>query len=251
MKKNIISSSIILIIGLTAFAQTETFKEWGYRIEYDPAPSFSKDLRFSVHGRYSRPAKKQKLVEARLLGDFIPGYPTNWISNYTSVEIMVKSNGIVRKAASKNDTLSKEQKNILNTASIGTEIIIKIMDKYFNPEADIIADRKINISMMIIPEIEAQYIGGYQKLSTYLRENAIKKIYENYPKRFQQGIVNFTINENGEIENAKISTSSGDASTDKLLIDTINKMPKWKPAENSNGIKVKQDFEFTVGNDGC
>ena len=58
MKKIIISSSIILIIGLTAFAQTETFKEWGYRIEYDPAPSFSKDLRFSVHGRYSRPAKK-------------------------------------------------------------------------------------------------------------------------------------------------------------------------------------------------
>jgi len=29
-------------------------------------------------------------------------------------------------------------------------------------------------------------------------------------------------------------------------------MPRWKPAENSKGIKVKQEFEFIVGNgDGC
>lgn len=251
MKKFILSSSIILIIGLTAFAQMETFKEGGYRMEFDPSPAFSKDLSFSVHGRYSRPAKKQKLAEAKLLGDFIPGYPTNWISNYTSVEIIVTSNGIVKKATSKNDTLSNEQKNILNTSDIGAEIIIKVKDRFFNPEANIISDRKINISMMIIPQIEAEYIGGNQKLSKYINENVIKKINENYPKNFQQGIVNFTINENGEIENTKIATSSGDVSTDKLLLETINKMPKWKPAENSNGIKVKQDFKFVVGSEGC
>ena len=30
-------------------------------------------------------------------------------------------------------------------------------------------------------------------------------------------------------------------------------MPKWKPAESANGMKVKQEFEFSVGNkvSGC
>ena len=68
---------------------------------------------------------------------------------------------------------------------------------------------------------------------------------------FQQCVVIFAINEAGEIVNAKISRSSGDSKTDKLLLETIYKMPKWKPAKNSKGIKVKQIFEFSVGNRGC
>ena len=35
--------------------------------------------------------------------------------------------------------------------------------------------------------------------------------------------------------------------TDKLLLEVINGMPKWKPAENAKGVKVKQDFEFIGG----
>ena len=34
-------------------------------------------------------------------------------------------------------------------------------------------------------------------------------------------------------------------------METINKMPKWKPAENANGLKMKQEFEFSVGIPGC
>jgi len=48
----------------------------------------------------------------------------------------------------------------------------------------------------------------------------------------------------------QLSKTSGDQKTDKLLLKAINKMPKWKPAENSDGIKVKQEFEFSVGNCG-
>ena len=50
-----------------------------------------------------------------------------------------------------------------------------------------------------------------------------------------------------------VSKSSGDAATDKLLLKAITKMPKWKPAETTDGTKVKQAFEFSVNNDtpGC
>jgi TonB family protein len=70
-------------------------------------------------------------------------------------------------------------------------------------------------------------------------------------KEFQQGKVLFTVSEAGEIVNTKISKTSGDAKTDKLMIEAINKMPKWKPAENAKGIKVAQEFEFGVGRGGC
>jgi hypothetical protein len=36
-----------------------------------------------------------------------------------------------------------------------------------------------------------------------------------------------------------------------MLLDLIKNMPKWKPAINTNGVKVKQDFVFSVGAGGC
>jgi hypothetical protein len=35
---------------------------------------------------------------------------------------------------------------------------------------------------------------------------------------------------------------------DDILIAAISKMSTWKPAEFSNGLKVKQDYILTVGN---
>jgi TonB family protein len=88
-------------------------------------------------------------------------------------------------------------------------------------------------------------------MTKYLKENAINKISETTSKELKQGIVRFTVNEEGTITDAKIFKTSGDLNTDKLLLEVINKMPKWRAAEDSNGIKVKQEFEFSVGNVGC
>lgn len=41
--------------------------------------------------------------------------------------------------------------------------------------------------------------------------------------------------------------SSGKPEVDQLLVDLVNKMSKWKPAENSKGIKVRQKFQITNG----
>ena len=66
-------------------------------------------------------------------------------------------------------------------------------------------------------------------------------------------MVRFTVDEQGEIANPQIAVSSEDALTDQLLLEAITSMPKWKLAESANGMKVKLEFAFSVGNkvSGC
>ena len=250
-KKFILTSTAILCIGLAAFAQNGTDNNKWYVSDGDDGSGLSRDLMFEVRGKYTRSVNKEKLNEANLLRDFIDGYPVNWISDYVSVEISSTCDGKAMKAVSLNETLTADQKNVLKKVDLGVEISARIKYKYKNSVTDDWYTREMNVSMMIIPEIEAEYEGGYQQMAKYLKENVVNKISETIPKRFQQGTVTFTINEKGEIMNARISMASGDPRADKLLLEAIKKMPKWKPAQNSKGIKVKQEFVFNVGNGGC
>jgi TonB family protein len=240
-KKLVLTSATVLCIGLAAFTQNSF-------------PNvFPPDLRYEVRGIYKRPVKKEKLNEAKLISDVIPGYPVNWITEYVSVEILAACNGRAVKAMSTNDALSAEQKKILNTVDMGTDIDINVRYNYKDPVTRNIENNKLFVSMTIVPEIEAEYIGGYKQMIKYLKENSSNKIFEINTKQFKQIIIKFTVNEEGGIVDAKIFRTSADPKIDKLLLEVINKMPKWKPAENSDGTKVKQEFEFSINGDrgGC
>jgi TonB family protein len=213
--------------------------------------AYSQDLTFEIRGKYLHAIKKEKLNEAKFISDIIPYYPAQWIMSYVSVDFLATCDGKAMMATSKSDTLSTEQKNILNTVDLGTDIVIDIKYKNKNSVTDNIDNSLMKYSVTLIPEIEAEYPGGYQQMTQYVKENAINKISETTSKEFQPVIVRFTVNEKGEIANAQIFKTSGDPNIDKLLLDVINEMPKWSPAEGSKGIKVKQEFEFSVGKAGC
>ena len=85
----------------------------------------------------------------------------------------------------------------------------------------------------------------------YIRQNGIDKISVSSPKMFRKGKVRFAVSEQGEVIRVRVTESSGDPKTDKILLETIQGMPKWKPAENSKGVKLMQEFVFSVGSDGC
>src|SRR6186997_3409548 len=114
MKKLILTSATVLLIGLTAFAQN------GFLTGFNagPTPGSSKDLSFWVHGKYDRPVYKEAMNKAKLVSDFVDGYPTNWIDEYVSVEIVATNNGKQMSAVSPNDNLTEEQKNILKSADL-------------------------------------------------------------------------------------------------------------------------------------
>ena len=210
------------------------------------------ELRFELHGKYSRSVHQEALKNAKAISDFMPGYPVNWITSYAYVEITGTSNGKVVTAKGSNDILNAEQQNILKTADLNTNIFVDVRYKYkegtmsHNEE-----DNRINVVMTVVPETEAEYSGGKEQMQEYLKENVISKIAKTLPKDFGQRKVIFTVNEEGEIVNAKIFEPSPYPQTDKLMVEAINKMPNWKPAQNAEGVKVKQEFEFSVGAGGC
>ncbi|MFN8359068.1 MAG: energy transducer TonB [Candidatus Kapaibacterium sp.] len=205
------------------------------------------NLNFDVHAAYSTSVKTHTLANAQSVADIIPQYPSEWIKNYAFVEVIVKKNGAITKAAGKNSVLSTEQKTILRSADIGSEIAISIGYTEKNAVTENTQSATLHYEATVIPEKEAEYQGGYQQLSAYIQEHAINKISDKNSKDFKPVVVKFTVNERGEIANAHVAQSSNDAKIDKTLLQVITKMPKWRPAETAKGVKVKQEFQFNVG----
>ena len=232
---------------------------------------FKEDLSYQLHGWDTRLVKSEKLNEAKFIQEVIPGYPVNWITEHVSVQIQATCNGKIRTAVSASDTLSAEQKNLLKSLDLGTDIVVDVQYKYNNRAMRDIENNSIHTSVTIVPEIEAEYVGGNKQIMQYLKEKGINKAFEKIMEQHRAGINNvfepmplqprqiltrFTVNEDGSITNSRIVKTSQNAELDKLVLDAINKMPKWKPAENSKGIKVKEEFEFSIndariGEGGC
>lgn len=171
------------------------------------------------------------------------------------VEISATSNGKTLTAQNTSDKLTAEQKNILTTADLGSDIRIKIQFKYKNQADDNFGSRsgiKEGVSTVtVVPETEAEYPGGYKKITEYFIENVVNKIAApSTSQKIQNAVVRFTVNEEGKIVDAKITSTSTDPYIDKLLLDATVKMPKWKPAENSKGVRVKQEFVIPFGGGG-
>jgi len=247
---------------------------------------FSQNSKFVYNGRLTPTKKKAKLQEANFINEIMPEFGTyfgmtfndrakfdkrritiypqsdyypqenyDYIFSYDSVEISVNSHGKVLTSQNISDALTTEQKNILNTADLGADIRIKIKFKFKN-DTNEKYDSDSNISegeyeVTVIPENEAEYPGGFKKFTEYLTENVINKIPTLASEKIQQAIVKFTVDEEGQIVDAKILKTSTDPQLDELLLDATNKMPKWTPAENSEGIKVKQEFSIPLGSSGC
>jgi len=109
-----------------------------------------------------------------------------------------------------------------------------------------------NVSLTVIPEIEAEYIGGYEKMIAYLKENCNDKIALVSGKVTQPLVVSFLIDKKGKAGKVKFIKKSENIEVNNLLIDLIENMPKWNVAKNFEGESVSQQFSFRVGGmDGC
>jgi TonB family protein len=249
-------------------------------------PGFSQNSMYDYPGRFSHSIKKEKLSEASFIADIMPefspyfvlpfkesalqdfqrilAYPRqyfypqeayNAVIDIVSTEISVLSEDRTLNSLSKSDTLSAEQKDILNTAGLGTEIFISIRFRDKN-ESKTQPENTGNIKsgtyiFTIVPETEAEYPGGLKQITEYLSDYVINKNPgATTSQKIQQAIVNFTVDENGQTIEARISRSSTDPIIDQLLLDATRKMSNWSPAVDSYGNKVKQVFSIPFGG-GC
>lgn len=206
----------------------------------------SQNLNYEIHGTYARAIRQEVLHTPKRIADLIEGYPVNWIDSYASVEISASCQGKERKATSANDSLSSEQQQILKTADLASKIIILVNYNYQVPVTHVLEHNTMHVEFTVVPQIEAQYVGGREKLMQYLKDNS-PGITLTTSKEPQQLIIRFTINEQGKVSHPKINRSFGDKKTDRHFLKLIQNMPDWKAAENPEGIRVKQEFEFVAG----
>lgn len=209
------------------------------------------DLFYAVGGVYSRSVTKSKLQKLMMLSDFIDGYPVNWISAYTSVEISSDYNGDKVSLMSKNDVLSDEQKKMLSELNIDAGIVVNVKYNTKNVITDALEKSEMNVSLTVIPEVEAEYVGGYKKMIAYLKDNSSDKIAVISDKVVQPSSLRFLIDKTGRAKNVRIIKKSGITEIDNLLIKLIENMPKWNAAKNLKGENISQQFDFRIGADGC
>ena len=127
--------------------------------------------------------KKERLAEAKVMMDIIPNYPRGYfgnLMNYVSVEVSAICDGKKLNAVSSSEVLTPEQKNLLNSADFGSDLSITVKFSYKDPANDVygtggrIKEFK-PIMVMVVPETEAQFPGGYAKMLEFIKENTVNK----------------------------------------------------------------------------
>ncbi|MEY3241749.1 MAG: hypothetical protein RIR11_3188 [Bacteroidota bacterium] len=230
MQKNKILLVVLLSIGCTfnSFAQDEL------KFEINKVLPF-----ISV--------QENKLDQINTLTDLDKRYPASWVSAYISVEISAYKNGIQTKASGMSDVLNQAQKELIQTADRNSDIAVNVM---YLPENSLQNNtvKQYDFKVGILPDKNAVYSEGAAQLTQYLQKNSIANIEAGSFTGYDLTAIKFTITEQGLITDIQVAIPSKDKKIDEMLVAAISKMPSWKPAEFSNGLKVKQTFVLTIGN---
>lgn len=195
--------------------------------------------------------EENKLAEINTLQDLDKRYPASWVKEYISVEVSAFKKGTQTKASGTSDVLTQAQKELIQSADRNRDIAVNITYLPNNSLKNNTA-KQYDFEVTVMPVRNATYAEGAEQLIQYLQSNGIGKIEVGSFTGYDLTAIKFTITEQGDIRDIKVVLPSKDAKIDEMMIAAISKMPKWKPAEFSNGLKVKQDFVLTIGNmDNC
>ena len=191
--------------------------------------------------------QENKLAKINTLTDLDKRYPTSWVKEYISVEISAYKNGAKTKATGISDVLNQEQKELIRLADRNSDIAVSVM---YLPENSLKNNtaKQYDFKVTIMPDKNAAYSEGAEQLIQYLQKNSIVNIEAGSFTGYDLTAIKFTITEQGHITDIQVAMPSKDTKIDEMLVAAISKMPNWKPAEFSNGLKVKQNFVLTIGN---
>jgi hypothetical protein len=213
-------AKMILVLAIVAFSsfaslQQDDFPKGGFQT-----------VNYEVRAMYNYSIKKEKLCKAKQLSDIISSYPKNWISAYNSVEVIAMKNGKEKKAKGTGEVLTTEQKRILSEAELATDVIILVSYKQKDEMTQLVENKNMHVVMTVVPEIEAEYVGGNKAMMGYLKVNSKNKTPQSISPQQNGASVRFSIGEDGGVINVRILQSWGDPKIDAILLDLINKMPK-------------------------
>lgn len=190
--------------------------------------------------------KKKALADAQNLSDLNRRYEADWVRKYLLVEFTAIRQGKNLTISGESDVLTDAQKDLLLHADSGTEVRIRV--KYM-PENNLKHNeaKEMSFNLYIDPQSDAHFIGGDRKLQDYLKRNAIGLVATEKFKQYQLAAYKFTVAEDGSILNPHVLWSSEDEQIDEVMLSAICNMPRWNPAQYSDGTNVHQDYVLSVG----
>jgi hypothetical protein len=191
--------------------------------------------------------QENKLDAINTLTDLDKRYPTSWVREYISVEISAYKNGIQTKASGISDVLNQAQKELIRLADRSSDIAVSVM---YLPENSLKNNKvkQYDFKVTIMPDKNAVFSEGAEQLIQYLQKNSLVNIEAGSLTGYDLTAIKFTITEQGHTTDIQVALASKDTKIDEMLVAAISKMPSWKPAAFSNGLKVKQNFVLTIGN---
>ena len=191
--------------------------------------------------------QEDKLDKINTLTDLNKRYPTSWVKEYISVEISAYKNGIQTTALGTSDVLNHAQKELIQLADRSSDIAVRVT---YLPENSLKNNtvKEYDFKATIMPDQNATYSEGEAQLIQYMQESSMVNIEAGSFTGYDLTAIKFTITEQGLVSDIQVAMPSKDTKIDEMLVASISKMPNWKPAAFSNGLKVKQNFVLTIGN---
>lgn len=211
------------------------------------------DFFYSIGNRFLG-VKKETLVKAKSITDFLPKEETNHVVTYKSVSVIIFNNAAYPEVGEtgSNEKLTAAQQELLQSSDYSTNFYVradflekdefsgKLKESYFTPY------------LTIVPEKEARYIPGTDSFIEYLKTNNKENTANLDERKLKAAKLYFTVNKNGDITKVSLDSSSGYASIDEKIIELLHEAPgKWEPAENAKGEKVDQELVISFGIIGC
>jgi hypothetical protein len=263
-KSSILFSASIALLSLSAFVyvkgnESDQKKELDVRTETNQptcqkrAVKAKKEVKsnfFYDLGSRFRGVKKEELVKAKSIKDFLPGHINNPIDSYVSVGVIIIENDEktdIRETGG-NDRLTKGQLNLIKSFDYSTNFLVQAYCKRRYSQLGDLED----CYFTMVPEKEAQYVDGKEELLEYLRANNEKNIFNLDESKLQPAKLYFIVTKDGDVSEVRLDRTSGYVEIDNNMIELMKNLPKkWVPAENGKGQKVNQELVVSFGMIGC
>lgn len=258
-KRIIISSTVLTILGFTAFSfinkkESATDKleiassEVPAKIEETKTNRFP-DFIYGIGPRFS-PIKKSDIMYSKSINTFFDLEDITRMNTIKSVEVVIIENDKqTDKASTGYGTIfNQNQIEFIKSFDYSTNFVVKF--DYHEKGQSI--EKTSTPYYTIVPEIQAEYIFGKDALIKYFKEKT-KKLTANIPEdKLKPAKLFFTVTKNGTINKIYLDSTSGYPEIDNLMINLISTTPgSWIPATNSEGESVNQELVVSFGLMGC
>ncbi len=217
--------------------------------ETKPKRNYS-SLWFNLRGLQTRSVTQLEMGEAKELNDIYKNYPKNWIDKYVSVQLsaITKEDTIV--ATGLNNIFNTSQRELLVNTPLNAILNVRVSYLMKNSITEKYDSQEMVLNLTVVPEHQAVFKRGMAGLQDYMKQyDTLIRTLENFEDPTQTRVW-FTVNKQGEVEDVRLTGTSGDTYLDETALRLVRDMPLWSPAIN-NGQVVEQEYEFTLGFPGC